>query len=251
MKRSLYALARAACRHLPVIGAILAENQALQAAIAASAGVQAGLLADAGRHRQHAAALPPDFDIIIPVCNAAPWLNVIADAYDTLRITPLYIVDERSADASLDILQRRKARILRTTGAKPYAESMLIGVLPALSASWVLRLDDDELPSTGLLDFIRQGLAETRASMVGLPRHWVMQNGTEWRRTRAAEGKGYFGADYQYRLFQPAKVQVVPHLHSPGYLVKHAVAAPPSAAFPLWPHSASGSWQPGPKTSPA
>ena len=231
MKQSLYAAARALCRHLPVTGAILAENDALHLALKASAGLQCALRADAGRHRQTAAALPPDLDIIVPVCNAARWLDVIADAYDALHITPLYIVDERSTDASLALLRRRGARIVQTRSAEPRVESLLLPVLPSLGAAWVLRCDDDELPSAGLLDWVRANLGRQREPVIGLPRHWVAETATGLQRSRAIPGQGYFGADYQYRLFRPADVQPVPHLHSPGFLLEAHAHAPREAAL--------------------
>jgi len=231
MKQSVYNMVKRLLPYLPVTRSICAENEALRAAFLQVNAFHSALHDDAGLYRQHAAGLPPDFDIIMPVCNAAPWLEAICDAHAALGLTPLYIIDQRSSDASLDILQRRRARIMEATGSQPYAESLLLGILPALKAKWVMRLDDDELPSVKLLEYIRTVLPGLSASMVGMPRHWVMQAPEGWLRTRAEPGKGIFGADYQYRLFQPRLVQPTHEVHSPGYTVENAVDGPIEAAL--------------------
>jgi hypothetical protein len=233
MKRRLRNIITSAASVTPGLRAVYAENAALKRALKSAPAIQEELLADAGRMRQVRAGLPADLDIIVPVCNAATWLPSILDAYEHLNLDPLFIVDQRSSDASLNILtQRSTRRILAPSGEQPTVESLLFPILHSLRSKYLLRLDDDELPSPSLLAWIRSNFHKVSEPAIALPRRWIARPGPDiLMMTHGQPGHGYLGADYQYRLFQPRKIKPVTTLHSPGFDLTEFATAPPQAAI--------------------
>ncbi len=167
---------------------------------------------------QIAAGLPPGIDVIVPVCNAAGWLDAICDGYDMLGLRPLFIVDSRSADRSLALLQRRTDRVFTAAGAQPFVESLLREIIPLLGSRWVLRMDDDELPSAAALRWIAGNIGAVTVGSVALSRVWVALDRD--RRCVVSECEhvgGPWGSDHQIRLFRPADVLVHDRLHTCGF----------------------------------
>jgi hypothetical protein len=182
-----------------------------------------------------AARLPYDVDIIVPVCNAAGWIDMIADGYDELGLDPLFIVDTNSTDESLQRLTARKARVMVATGQAPRVESLLYSVVPKLRSPWILRFDDDELPSAALIGWVAANLRSLAAPAVGFPRQWVCaaDTPTRWAVSHCANASAAAGGDAcedrQYRLFLRRDVVLDDLLHTAGFHVE-GVAEAPSAA---------------------
>jgi hypothetical protein len=172
-------------------------------------------------------------EIVVPVWNASRWLPVICDAYVRLGVSPLYIVDGRSTDNSIEILLERDARIMIARGEHPRVESMMTKVVKQLDCEWILRFDDDELPSRGLIDWVRDNLQEMKADIVGFWRLWVYyaQATDEWMTTDMRVPYGDWGPDRQYRLFRREAVELTDHIHTPGFILKGELIAPKQAVM--------------------
>jgi len=170
-------------------------------------------------------------EIVVPVCNAASWLSVICDAYDRLGLSPLYVVDARSSDESIDILLERNARIMIAKGEHPRVESLMMNVVKQLDCEWILRFDDDELPSRTLIDWVRGNLQDTKANIVGFWRQWVYyaQTTNEWMTTDMRVPYGEWGRDRQYRLFRRKAVEFTDGIHTPGFILDSEIIAPEQA----------------------
>ena len=167
---------------------------------------------------QSLAGLPSGVDVVVPVCNAERWISRVCDGYDALRLRPLFIVEARSTDKSLAILLARNARVFTAQGKKPYVESLLSGIIPYLSSRWVLRLDDDELPSSAMLRWIAGNVEDIGEQAVAFPRLWVHRNRCAgWETTDCKGVGGAWGADHQTRLFRPAAVTPTGTIHTPGF----------------------------------
>lgn len=172
-------------------------------------------------------------EIVVPVCNAARWLSVICDAYDDLGLSPLYVVDARSSDESIEILLERNARIMLARGEHPRVESLMTNVVKQLDCEWVLRFDDDELPSRALIDWVRSNLQNTKAHIVGFWRLWVYyaQATDEWMTTNMRVPYGEWGKDRQYRLFRRDAVEFTDGIHTPGFILDGEIIAPEQAVM--------------------
>jgi len=167
---------------------------------------------------QTASGLPPGVDVIVPVCDADQWIDEICQGYDELGIKPLYIVDARSSDRSLEIIKSRTNRVFTHSGKDPCVESLLYDIYEKLKSLWILRLDDDELPSRNLLAWIKTNLPSIATPSVALPRLWVkrLKNGSICT-TDCEKIFGDWGYDHQIRLFQPSSVEPIQSIHTPGF----------------------------------
>jgi hypothetical protein len=181
-----------------------------------------------------AAGLPHDVDIIVPVCNAAGWIDVILDGYHALRLDPLFIVDTNSTDDSLQRLTARKARVMVASGQAPCVESLLFSVVPKLRSPWLLRFDDDEIPSAALIRWVAANLHGLAAPAAGFPRQWVRwEDGwvaSHCANASAAAG-GHAREDRQHRLFLRREVLLTDELHTPGFRLQDAAEAPSGAVI--------------------
>jgi hypothetical protein len=191
------------------------------------------LASDEYRRRRRRLADAPRFDLIVPVCNAARWLGPICEAYKELGLQPLFILDARSTDDSLNILVAHDARIMRVHSEHPRVESLLYAVVPQLSSPWLLRFDDDELPSPGLIRWITANLETLETSVVGFPRQWVarLPSSGAWMMTRCCRAGGDWGSDRQYRLFRPRAVEPTDEVHTRGFHATGTIEAPEDAAI--------------------
>jgi len=87
----------------------------------------------------------PSLKVVIPTRDSARWIGTFLNAYRRLGVEPIYIVDTRSEDATLNILRDMLAVLIPFTPSGPFAEAGMVefGSRQA-GAEWVLRLDDDE-----------------------------------------------------------------------------------------------------------
>src|SRR5579863_2932758 len=110
-------------------------------------------------------------DIVIPTINSARWLGQLLDGYRTLGIEPLYALDSRCDDGSLELLRARGARIIRVHQQGFHVENgILAQISPHVERDWILRLDDDEFPSAALLKWAAQTTAPADILSWYLPR---------------------------------------------------------------------------------
>jgi hypothetical protein len=172
-------------------------------------------------------SLPIRLEIVVPVYNAEPWLDVICDGYVALNIDPLFVVDSRSSDRSLDILVARECRVMIAKGEYPRVESLLFTLIPRLRNPWILRFDDDELPSKELIDWVRLNLSSLEAPAVSFPRHWVAPDrlSTGWVKSHG------WDLDRQFRLFASKRVKLIEEIHTPGFEAASTIAAPINACI--------------------
>ncbi len=180
--------------------------------------------------------LPAGLEIIVPVCNAERWIGVILDAYDGMGLRPLFILDTRSADRTAEILAVRRARVLPATGRHARVESLLYGVVPRLRSRWLLRLDDDELPSHALLAWVAGNLRALPTSVAGFPRQWVRcLDAGGWATSFCAGASRAAGGtadeDRQHRLFRRDAVTLRDDLHTPGFDLPEVTEAPSDAVI--------------------
>ncbi len=95
------------------------------------------------------------FRLIIPTRDSAAWIGAILDRHLSLGVSPLVVIDTRTSDNTRDIVLSRGVSFLEFTPRGDYPEAgMLEFAAENAGADWVLRLDDDELPSRALVEFV-------------------------------------------------------------------------------------------------
>jgi hypothetical protein len=152
--------------------------------------------------------------------NSARWFGVILDAYKDLGIHPFVLLDRSSGDGTEQLLIDRSIEHVTVTPEEPRVESMIRHIPQHVRSEWVFRLDDDELPSRGVLQWMAAHLARVGKDVVGFQRRWIKLSGGRCEYSRhplIATPLGVF--DTQWRLFRPARVTYRSEIHTPGFHV--------------------------------
>jgi len=92
--------------------------------------------------------------VFIPTRDSAKWVGVFLDAYRAIGVEPLYVVDARSTDGTLELLRAKGATCANFTPSGDFAEAGMIEFgAHAAGGGWLLRLDDDEFPTRALMQW--------------------------------------------------------------------------------------------------
>lgn len=177
-----------------------------------------------------------DFEIVIPTLNGGRWLGELLDAYRTFGVEPLYAVDDRGDDGSLELLRARRARIVLVHQDGYYAENgILAQISQSIEREWVLRLDDDEFPSAALLKWAQETVAARDILSWWLSRVTLFRH--EGRLKYSRIKSLYHGyprcqlLDPQCRLYRHRDVSYSTQIHTAGFKQGNAGFAPASAYF--------------------
>jgi glycosyltransferase involved in cell wall biosynthesis len=174
--------------------------------------------------------------IVVPTINSASYIDVILKYYIDLGIPVYVFVDSKTHDGTFDIAKKYAHAAIMNNSKHAIEEDTMpwVGAMQQFSqgssAEWILRIDDDELPSEGLISFIADHVDNYEIEVVGFRRFQcaISKNGTLlYSKQVSATGHR------QFRLFRPSKVHfVVNAIHSPGYdLSKSKTYNAPDDAF--------------------
>lgn len=183
--------------------------------------------------------LPADVRYVIITRHSARWLDLVLDWYAMLDIRPFVLLDSTSVDGTEAVLRRRNIAFARADAAFPRVESLVRLIPDHVDAEWIARLDDDELPSRALVDWIALRLANLGRDVIGIQR-CLVRIGPDGRceYSRHPRLVARYGAiDTQFRLFRPTQVQYRDDIHTPGFHVP-----PGSPVAPLRAHIAHFDW---------
>jgi hypothetical protein len=175
------------------------------------------------------------YRVVVPTRDSAGWIRAFHDAYRRLGVDPFYLFDTRSRDATHAILQDLGAEMMPVTPGADRAEAMLPATLSVASGDWIVRFDDDELPSAALLAWLDRHLDAIAEPCLALSRRDVLIRDGQLCFSRMEHY--YFHPhdptflDPQWRGFRPAHVRFSNTLHTPGFAVETFHTAPQSAYF--------------------
>jgi glycosyltransferase involved in cell wall biosynthesis len=166
----------------------------------------AGRIANCRAHR--------DLSIVVPTINSARYIDIMLRYYCENGIGVEVFVDSKSVDSTLEIV--RAYYPARSIGNESTRVGEIIEAMSIAAGSrWVLRLDDDELPSREMLAFVADAIAKDDADAYSFARHQcaVSQSGEMLRSTAIS------ALDHkQYRLYQVKKVRYISAGHTSGFL---------------------------------
>ena len=164
------------------------------------------------------------FDLLIPTRDSALWLPVFLDRYRAIGVDPLYVVDTRSRDDTLKILEERGVNFVCFTPKGNFAEDGMIeyGVNHS-QAQWILRIDDDEFVPRSLLSWVQEEIEISNCDAYSIScREVHIRNGlfvySRWP-SRIGWNGDYNMLNPQLRLFRKGAVEFVREVHTSG--VKH------------------------------
>jgi len=195
------------------------EREALKGQLKSAHRVQEALTGDlySLRAKTDAPQMPDDrskrVSIMIPTINSEPYIGLILRYYYDLRVNIHVLVDSKTNDKTFEIAQNY-ASVEIMENKTGVIEDSLEEISKKMGTDWVLRIDDDELPSKAMLDFVYEVIHQEEIEVVG------------FRRYQCAVSKpGFvlFSQEYdsdkqrQWRLYRPLKVDFIKKIHSPGF----------------------------------
>jgi len=176
-----------------------------------------------------------EYQVIVPTRESARWIGSMLDAYRTLGIEPLFLYDARSTDNTFALLRAMKADCISLEPEFDRVESMLSAVRDVVDQEWVVRFDDDELPSAALIEWLDTSLRHIKEDAIALSCRNAQF--VEERLCFARLEDFYFHpVDLTYlcpawRAFRPRKVEFTDAVHTPGFRISQFATAPSSAFF--------------------
>lgn len=176
------------------------------------------------------------YRIFIPTRDGASWLVSFLGAYRKLEIEPFYIVDERTNDNTIQLLIAQNAEFLLYTPKADYPESGMIEfAINNIRNDWLLRMDDDELPSASLVNWLQcsqnfKGISAwmiSRREVSYINEKYVYSN---WP-TRRQFNKNEYVFNPQLRLFRKSKIKIIENVHTPGIIATEKIGIAPNNIF--------------------
>ena len=174
------------------------------------------------------------YRIVIPTRDSAGWIGAFAHAYRRLGVEPIYLLDRRSKDATREVLRDIGADVRIVYPQLDRVEDMLdsTGDIPS---DWLVRFDDDELPSRALLTWLEGNLASMNAPVLALSRRDLYYHDSTLCYSRMETY--YFHQDDptylcpQYRAYRPDAVRFDNTIHSHGFVLDQYEMAPAGLYF--------------------
>jgi hypothetical protein len=173
--------------------------------------------------------------LIIPTRDSAGWIGIIIDFHLSHGLKPLIVIDARTIDSTREIVVSKGLDYLEFTPRGDYPEAgMLEFAAQNAKSDWLLRLDDDELPSRSLIEFSWGKGIKSKNQCWFIERRELYWEGERVVFSRSP-GK-YPLPDYpkylhpMARLFHVDRVDYLEEVHTTGFKeLKLYGFAPPSA----------------------
>lgn len=158
------------------------------------------------------------FSILIPTWNGARRLEIVLRYYAEINITPSLIIDNKTEDRTTEVARKYHCPYVVSPNPTYRAQHIIAQGARALSSSWALRMDDDEVPTHGMMNYIEQLMRApelTSDTVVGFPRfQCTIRNRAIVTSTRHTSVE-----HRQWRLFRPDSVRFTDRGHTPGFEV--------------------------------
>jgi hypothetical protein len=174
--------------------------------------------------------IPDSVTIVVPTINSASWIAGIFHFYREAGVDPLFAVDTRSSDGTEKVLADLGARFVTVASSSRRVESLLPAIVASSPTEWLLRLDDDELPSGALLRWLGQVDLDAPVDVHGFPRcQLVLDDKRRLMRSRFLSYGPSAEFDRQWRMFRRDRAVYSDELHSPGLVIQSGSGAPDDA----------------------
>lgn len=172
-----------------------------------------------------------DLTTIIVTKDSAPHIGIVLDHYKRLGIAPRVFVDSKTTDNTLSVCRAAGARTEIVENPFGRVEPLIGKVAQLCDTDWILRFDDDELPSRQMLETAHalarsSGHAQYAFKLV----HGILNARNGMDALRFYETPPH-GPHFQWRLFDRRATQFVGTIHTPGFLVTDGVHCSDSDLF--------------------
>lgn len=169
--------------------------------------------------------------LVVPTINSANWLEHLIAFYAELGVPVVFAVDRRTADGTREVIREKGGAFFEVGGEHRRVEALLPAIVAGVDTDWILRLDDDELPSPMLLEFVDRAVEASADSPWWFPRVHLRFE-AERRELEYSQFIAFgplAGSDLQGRLLAKRHIQFDDSLHCPGFVPHERRAAPPEA----------------------
>ncbi len=175
-------------------------------------------------------AIPNSVTLVVPTINSASWIGEIFHFYREVGVDPLFAIDTRSSDGTEKVLADLGARLATVASPSRRVESLLPAIAASSPTEWLLRLDDDELPSGALLRWLGEVDLDAPVDVYGFPRcQLVLDEKQRLMRSRFISFGPAAEFDRQWRMFRRDRAVYSDQLHSPGLVIQSGAGAPDDA----------------------
>ncbi len=151
--------------------------------------------------------------VIIPSLNSekiiSPLLSLITNYYEDVIVG----IDSKTSDSTKKVVQKFDCRTITIKNDQNYVEGMFGSFFDSCKYDWILRIDDDELISNGLIQYTRNKIQNNLYNVIGIHRKWCRFKNNS---LESFEGPP-FEMDWQYRLFRKSKIRLKNKIHTPGF----------------------------------
>ncbi len=167
------------------------------------------------------AHMKQDFRIVIATRDSAKWLGSLLPWYRRLDYSPLFIVDARTQDETRDIIRQFgfDYKEFLPRGDYPEAGMLEFGAEQS-DADWILRLDDDELPSESLLNWVQEVGVKSKNQCWFIPRRelFVRDENIFYSRSYGKYPLSVFPTELHpmSRLYNRKRINFIEELHTTG-----------------------------------
>jgi hypothetical protein len=173
-----------------------------------------------------------NFRIVIFTRDSARWIGIIARAYRRLGLRPLYLVHDKTTDATISILRELGEDAKPISFPKNFVESGLSQLPDFVQEEWVLRMDDDEFPSRRMIDFTNRAVKRTREQAIAYARLGASPAGVPLQcltQEQFFDQLKPFHHDPQIRALRHRDVVYKDDIHTPGFVLESVRIAPSDA----------------------
>lgn len=166
--------------------------------------------------------------IVVPTLNAEAFLDITLSYYRQLGIPVTVVVDGKSTDRTEQIARQLADTVVVLDNEHKVVEGMIQTLSTQTGAAWVLRLDDDELPTKAMLAYVARIIQDPNIHAAGFARH---QCAVSKRQTLKASRIHRASDHRQWRLYRPAFMTWTQTLHTAGFepVAHHSHVVPESA----------------------
>ena len=174
----------------------------------------------------------PDLTVIVPTINSGAYIDLVLSCYAQELVVPVTVfVDNKSEDDTLNVAMTHADRAVVIRNEHTRVGEIIEAMSRQCTTPWVLRIDDDELPSVAMMDFVRDAIRTDAVDAYCFPRYEcaVSPDGNLLRHTSFNPA-----AHKQWRLYRADRVRYRTTGHTPGFYLEGLALAdntPPEAAM--------------------
>lgn len=157
-----------------------------------------------------------NLSIVVPTLNSESYIDIILQYYSDHGIDIQVFVDDKSTDSTAAVVDRMGFPTHTFGGVRVIEEAIQL-IAARAGTEWVLRIDDDELPSLAMIERVRMLTANTADGP-------DVYNFARWQCAVNARGELIRNHAHsplyhqQWRLFRAAKVRYTSDIHTPGII---------------------------------